>query len=678
MAEALDCPAGPAGDSPIAIVGMACRFPKAPGPGAFWRLLRSGADAVTDAPPSRWPDNVLYEPGSRRDAAGTARRAGFLDQVDEFDADFFGISPREARELDPQQRLMLELAWEAFEDARTVPGPAAGGPVGVYVGAIADDYAALVHERGLDSVTGHTMTGLHRSFIANRVSYALGLRGPSLTVDTGQSSSLVAVHLACASLRRGEAAMAVAGGVHLNIAAHSTMQAIRLGALSPDGICAVFDERAAGFVRGEGAGAVLLKPLATALADGDRVYCVIRGSAVNNDGDTSGSLAAPGEAAQREVLRAAYRRAGVSPARVRYVELHGTGTRAGDPVEAAALAAVCGDGRPAAAPLLVGSVKTNIGHLEGAAGIAGLIKTVLSISHREIPASLHFRSPNPAIPLDQYHLRVQQDLGPWPDDDAEPLAGVSSFGLGGTNCHVVLAALPEADQAAGGRGPGRTSSAGPDEPGFVPAAVPLVISGRTDDALRAQAAGLAAWVRGEPGAELGDLAFSLATTRTAFGRRAAIVTASHEALLSGLEAVAEGGRVAHVLRGAAGNDRLGFLFPGQGFQRPLMGERLCRTFPAFEQALDAACGELDRYLDLPILKIVWPGLARQRLLCSTRRDTPSRHCSRSRWRCTGCLSRSGSVPTSSPATPSASSPPPTRPACSAWRTRPGSSRSGGG
>ncbi|HET9895077.1 MAG TPA: type I polyketide synthase [Streptosporangiaceae bacterium] len=602
---------GNAGDSQVAIIGMACRFPMAPSPGAFWRLLRSGGDAVTDAPAGRRADNVFYDPGSRPDGAATTHRGGFLDQIDGFDADFFGISPREARELDPQQRLMLELAWEVFEDARMAPDSASGHQVGVYVGAIADDYAELSRERGLVSVTGHTLTGLHRGFIANRISYALGLRGPSLTVDTGQSSSLVAVHLACAGLRRGECAMAVAGGVHLNIAAHSTAQVVKLGALSPDGICAVFDERADGFVRGEGAGAVLLKPLESALADGDKVYCVIRGSAVNNDGDTSGSLAAPGELAQREVLRAAYRSAGVRPARVQYVELHGTGTRAGDPVEAAALAAVCGATRAPGAPLLVGSVKTNIGHLEGAAGIAGLIKTALSICHREIPASLHFRSPNPAIPLGRYRLRVRRDLGKWPD--GEPLAGVSSFGLGGTNCHVVLAGLRQAGRAA------------TEERATAPGSVPFVLSGRTDDAVRAQAAGLAAWAGGQPGLDLGDLAFSLATTRTAFGHRAAILASGKEALLAGLGAVADGGRAAYVLRGVTGSDKLGFLFPGQGFQRALMGERLCRGFPAFEQAFDAVCGELDGHLDRPIRPLIWarPGTAQAALLDQTRYTQPA-------------------------------------------------------
>src|SRR5581483_9254813 len=451
----------------IAIVGLACRFPAAPSPAAFWRLLRDGTDAVTDAPPHRRADNCLYHPGEQQ---SPAHRGGFLDRIAEFDAAFFGISPREAQDMDPQQRRMLELIWEVTEDARVAPDSLRESRTGVFVGAMADDYAALVHQRALESVTGHTMTGLQRGFIANRVSYTLGLRGPSLTVDTGQSSSLVAVHLACASLRRGECSVAVAGGVHLNIAAHGTMAAVKLGVLSPDGICAALDERAAGIVRGEGAGAVLLKPLSRALADGDRIYCVIRGSAVNNDGDTAANLTASGEPAQREVLREAYRDAGVQPSAVQYVELHGTGTKTGDPVEVAALAATCGTGRTPGAPLLVGSVKTNIGHLEGAAGVAGLIKTALCLAHRELVPSLHFRTPHKRIPLAELRIRMQQETRPWPDGDEQALAGVSSFGMGGTNCHVVLAGL--ADSVAPGNA----------EPGNVP--LPWVISGRSDEALR--------------------------------------------------------------------------------------------------------------------------------------------------------------------------------------------------
>src|SRR6185437_2045449 len=499
-----------------------------------------------------------------------AYRGGFLDRIDEFDADFFGISPREARAMDPQQRLMLELTWEAFEDARVAPGALSESKAGVFIGAIADDYAALVHQRGLDAITAHSMTGLQRSFIANRVSYALGLRGPSLTVDTGQSSSLVAVHLAAASLQRQECAVAMAGGVQLNIAEAGTTQAIKLGVLSPDGKCAAFDERAGGIVRGEGAGAVILKPLAQALADDDRVYCVIAGSAVNNDGDTPENLAAPSEPAQRDVIRAACQRAAVPPSAVQYVESHGTGTKAGDPVEAAALGAVYGVGRPREAPLRVGSVKTNIGHLEGAAGIAGLIKTALSIAHRAIPPSLHFDGSNGRIDLRGLGLRVQREFAAWPDH-AAPLAGVSSFGMGGTNCHVVLAGVPVRDE------PARHSTA--------PPALPFVISGRTDDALRAQATRLLDHLGGGSGPDLRDVGFSLATTRTAFASRAAVVAADLSSLLSGLTAVVEGKKAQNVVRGTPGSSgRLALLFPGQGFQRAGMGKRLYQDFPAFADA----------------------------------------------------------------------------------------------
>ena len=593
----------------IAVIGLACRFPLAPSPAAFWRLLCAGTDAVTDAPADRRAYNDLYDPASL-DGEAVSHRGGFLDRVDAFDADFFGISPREAEAMDPQQRLMLELVWEAFEDGRTAPGAFRGTATGVFFGVMADDYASLVHERGLESVTSHTMTGLQRSFVANRVSYALGLRGPSLIVDTGQSSSLVAVHLACESLRRGECSVAVAGGVHLNIAAHATMEAVRLGVLSPEGFCATFDEGAEGIVRGEGGGAVVLKPLSQALADGDRVYCVVRGSAVGSDGDTPSSLTAPGEPAQREVLRAAYRRAGVDPSAVQYVELHGTGTKVGDPIEASALGTVCGAGRPAETPLLVGSVKTNIGHLEGAAGIAGLIKTALSIAHQEIPPNLHFRAPNPDIPLEEYRIRVQRELTPWPGPYA--VAGVSSFGMGGTNCHVVLAAPPAlADLPAAGSAGLRTAdpAAAPvgrpaDRAAGETAAGPLpwVVSGRTDEALRAQAARL---LEHADGIDLRDGGFSLATTRTAFEHRAAVVAADRPALLAGLRALAEGGRAANVVRGTVTDGRLAFLFPGQGFQRVGMGRRLHDAFPAFAEAFDAVCAELDAYLERPLREVVW-------------------------------------------------------------------------
>ncbi|MFD0773859.1 polyketide synthase, partial [Streptomonospora algeriensis] len=448
----------------VAVVGVSCRMPGATGPEPLWRVLRDGVDAVGTAPEGRLRDG--------RELPGFVGRGGFLDDVEGFDAPFFGISPREAAEMDPHQRLSLELAWEALEDlgtdVRTLPG------TGLYIGAMVDDYAIMRAAPGGAEITPHTATGSARSMIANRVSFALGLRGPSMVVDTGQSSSLVAVHTACESLRTGENELALAGGVHLNLSGRTAAEMGAFGALSPSGRCHTFDERADGFVRGEGGGFVVLKPLHAAVADGDRVYCVIPGSAVNNDGGGD-SLTAPSTAAQAEVLRAAYRRAGVAPESVGYLELHGTGTPAGDPVEAAALGEVLGGGREPGAPLRVGSVKTNIGHLEGAAGIAGLLKTVLSIHHDELPPSLNFARPGSRVPLERMNLRVLTAPEPWPE---RPVAGVSSFGMGGTNCHVVLTGPPE-DAAAEPQSAHR------------PAVVPWTVSAHTPRALRAQAARLA-------------------------------------------------------------------------------------------------------------------------------------------------------------------------------------------
>ncbi|WP_374100985.1 beta-ketoacyl [acyl carrier protein] synthase domain-containing protein, partial [Streptomyces phytophilus] len=431
------------------MVGTACRLPQADTPEAFWELLRDGRDAVTGLPDGR-PD--LHAPG---EAPGRARSGAFLDHVDLFDPAFFGIGPREAAAMDPQQRLVLELAWEALERTGIVPASLAGTRTGVFVGAMADDYARLTQQLGPAAVGQHTATGLHRGIIANRVSYLLGLTGPSMSVDTGQSSSLTAVHLACESLLRGEADLAIAGGVSLNLTADGYEITEAFGALSPDGRCHTFDARANGYVRGEGGGLVLLKRLSDALDDGDRVLGVILGSAVNNDGTTD-TLTTPGARGQTDLLRLACDRAGVAPGDIQYVELHGTGTRLGDPVEATALGEALGAGRGDGARLRVGSAKTNVGHLEGAAGITGLIKTLLSLHHRELPRSLHFRSANPAIPLADLGLRVQEEHGPWPDGDRRLIAGVSSFGMGGANAHVVVAEPPsqspeeeeEADRAA--------------------------------------------------------------------------------------------------------------------------------------------------------------------------------------------------------------------------------------
>ncbi len=547
----------------VAVVGMACRLPGADSPEAFWRLLAGGTSAVSPAPADRLAADV-----------DAPHHGGFLADVAGFDPAFFGISPREAAMMDPQQRLVLELAWEALEDARTVPATLAGTRTGVFVGAMADDYAALLHRRGLDAITQHTLTGLHRGAIANRVSYLLDAHGPSLTVDSGQSSSLVAVHLACESLRSGESIIAVAGGVNLILAPESTVGADRFGGLSPDGRCFTFDARANGYARGEGGGLVVLKPLAAALADGDRIHCVIRGGAVNNDG-TGENFTAPNPLAQQEVLREAYRDAGVDPGLVGYVELHGTGTRLGDPVEAAALGAVVGTAPGRTAPLVVGSAKTNVGHLEGAAGVVGLLKLVLAIRHRGLPASLNFEHPNPDIPLAALNLVVPTEFAEWPDDDGPLLAGVSSFGMGGTNCHLVLSSPPESPPAP---------VVAEDR------AVPVVLSGVGAEAVRAQAARLRSFVDGNPDLALPDLGRSAATTRTAFRHRAGVVARDRGGLLRALDGLASG---VTPVRSSDGGGGVAFLFSGQGAQRTGMGRELCARFPVFADVVAAVGVPLD-------------------------------------------------------------------------------------
>ncbi|MFD5386356.1 type I polyketide synthase [Streptomyces sp. NPDC127074] len=567
-------------DGHIAVIGMACRVPGASTPDEFWQLLRNGESAITEIPADRYADEL-------RDAG--IRFGGFVETAAEFDPEFFGISPREALAMDPQQRLALELCWEALENAGLVPAHLEGSRTGVFIGAIADDYATLVHRRERATITQHTLTGLNRGIIANRVSYALGLRGPSVAVDTGQSSSLAAVHLACESLRRGETETAVAGGVQLNLAPDSFIAASRFGALSPDGRSFTFDARANGYVRGEGGGLVVLKRLADARRDGDPVLGVIRGSEANNDGGGD-SLTTPAAHGQEAMLRAAYERAEVDPARVQYVELHGTGTKVGDPVEAEALGAVLGAGRAPGAFLRVGSAKTNVGHLEGAAGITGLIKTLLSLAHRELFPSLNHETPNPAIPLDTLGLMVQTDLASWAAEaDTPRLAGVSSFGMGGTNVHMVLEQAPLEGPAA-------------ERPMDLDV-VPWVLSARGEAALRAQARRLRSYVAARPELDPVDVGHSLALSRSVFGHRAAVIGRDREELLNGLDELATG-----VIPGTvAGRGGTAFLFTGQGAQRLGMGRELYEAFPAFAAKFDAVCAELDRHLDGSVREMVFGG-----------------------------------------------------------------------
>ena len=550
---------------PIAVVGVGCRFPGADGPDAFWDLLTEGRDAVGEAPATR-----------RERGESPAPQAGFLRRVDGFDADFFGIAPREATSTDPQQRLLLEVAWEALEDAGIDPDGLRGAEVGVFVGISTNDYGRRLALASDEDRGAHALTGNALSVAANRLSYAFDFRGPSLAVDTACSSSLVAIHLACESLKRGEASVALAGGVNLILSADVTRGFATAGFLSPDHRCRAFDARANGYVRGEGAGVVVLKPLDRALADGDPVYALIRGAAVNQDGRSNG-LTAPNREAQEAVLRLAYRNAGVEPGRVDYVEAHGTGTLLGDPIEAAALGAVLGEGRPAGQPCAVGSVKTNLGHLEAAAGIAGLIKAALALRRGTIPASLHFREPNPHVPFGSLPIRVQDRPGPWPDRDRPSLAGVSSFGFGGTNAHVVLESAPARAEAPGERPSSRRS------------VVPL--SARSPAALRELAAAYVDALSAPDAPALADVARTAGARRAHHEHRLALVAGDRAELAARLGAFlggesSPGYAVGRRMPGRG--TRPVFVFSGQGSQWPGMGLALAAAEPVVRDALEDA------------------------------------------------------------------------------------------
>ncbi|MFE7353617.1 type I polyketide synthase [Streptomyces sp. NPDC057543] len=561
---------------PIAVIGLACRLPGASTVEELWDLLRSGRSAVGAAPAGR---------GLPADRMG-----GFLAEVDRFDPEFFGIPPREAVSMDPQQRLALELAWEALEHAGIVPSTLRHSRTGVFLGAMTDDYAELCRQRGAAEAGATTLTGLNRSILANRISYVLGLRGPSMTVDSGQSSSLVSVLLACESLWSGAATTALAGGVQLNITDGGFVIADRFGALSPDGRAYTFDARAAGYVRGEGGGMVVLKPLERALADGDRVLGVIRGGAVNNDGGGP-SLTSPSADAQVELLRSAYANSGVDAAEVGFVELHGTGTPTGDPVEAASLGAVLGTVRPATAPLPVGSVKTVLGHLEGAAGIAGLLKVVLCLHNRMLTPSLNYRTPNPKIDLTATRLTVNTELRPLTSTGRPLVAGVSSFGMGGTNCHLVLAEWQAPSTADSDPESASESESGP---------FPVLLSGRTEQAVRDQASRLLTHVDAHPSLPPAAVAHSLASTRTHFAHRAGFIAGDLTGLRAGLDDLVAGGGRADVVD----DGKCALLFTGQGSQRLGMGVELRRAVPAFADAFDAVAARLDPLLPRPLREVL--------------------------------------------------------------------------
>ncbi len=562
----------------IAVIGIGCRFPGADGPAAFWQLLRNGVDAITEVPPGRWAIDEYYDEDSTKPGTMNTRWGGFVNDVDRFDRAFFGIAPREASRIDPQQRLLLETTWEALEDAGQDPlGVSGYATVGVFVGISSNDYGRLQGDAAtFDAYVG---TGNALSIAANRLSYAFDFHGPSLAVDTACSSSLVAIHLACESLRRGESDLAIAAGVNLILTPDLTVNFSRAGMMAPDGRCKAFDAAANGYVRSEGCGVVVLKPLSKALADGDPVYAVVRGSAVNQDGRSNG-LTAPNGQAQEAVLRAACRDAGIAAADIDVIEAHGTGTALGDPIEALALSSVLAEGRPTDRPVLLGSVKTNIGHLESAAGVAGLIKTVLALKHGEIPASLHYHAANPHIPFDQLPLRVVTERQLWPNRGRPARAGISSFGFGGTNAHVVLEAVNPNPNASEEDLRWRLDSE-------LPQLVPL--SARSPEALHQLARD---WIdfAGTSDASFADLAFTAARRRGHHDHRLAVVARDRADLAERLKSwIADDPRAGTSSGRRLPNrgPKLVWVFAGQGTQWWGMGRRLLDTEPVFRAAIES-------------------------------------------------------------------------------------------
>ena len=555
--------------APVAVIGMGCRFPGADDPETFWQLVLTGTDMIRDVPPDRWDIDAYYDPNTETPGKMSTRQGGFLDDVDQFDPQFFGIAPREAISMDPQQRLLLEVAWEALERAGQAPHTLYGTKTGVFLGITTSDYAQVQKDAiGIESIDQYYSSGIAHSIASGRLSYILGLRGPSLSIDTACSSSLVAVHLATQSLRTRESDLALAGGVNLILHPDVSVALSKYNMMASDGRCKAFDAAADGFVRGEGCGVVVLKRLSDALADGDPILAVIRGTAVNQDGPSSG-LTAPNGPAQEAVLTEALANSGLQPQDIGYIEAHGTGTALGDPIEVQALGAVLGG--PRDNPLYIGSVKTNIGHLEAASGVAGLMKAILALQNAEIPPSLHLNQPNPLIPWQNYPIQVATERIAW---DGPRVAGVSSFGFSGTNAHIILEQAPASQPA--------------EHILRERARHILTLSGHTEAALK-QLAGRISAVLAQ-NADLPDIAYTLNTGRSSLIHRLVLTAADSQEAQTLLNAYIDDEPLPPEIRKSRvpslDEPRVVFLFTGQGAQYTGMGRELYESQPVFRDALD--------------------------------------------------------------------------------------------